>query len=65
MTRQTCPKCGKENVTQSAWCEKCLYFFPGLAEDKILRCPECFHPNTYMSDHCEVCHEPLKPGQAE
>jgi hypothetical protein len=23
------------------------------------------HPNDYNLDHCEVCHEPLKPGQSE
>lgn len=62
---QHCPKCGMENVTQSAWCEKCLTMFHEYGEDKELRCPECFHPNAYTQDHCEVCHEPLKPGQCE
>lgn len=61
-----CPKCGTENVNRTAWCEKCLtpFKFP-KAEDKTLDCPSCQHINDYTLDHCEVCHEPLKPGQTE
>jgi len=33
--------------------------------DKEIRCPECFHINSYLDDYCEACHEPLKPGQWE
>jgi len=65
MEKQFCSKCGAENVTHSAWCEKCLKPFGSYGDDKILRCPACFHPNDYVQDHCEVCHEPLKPGQVE
>ncbi len=54
-----------ENVTDSAWCEKCLTTFHEYGEDKEIKCPECFHPNSYTQDYCEVCHEPLKPGQWE
>lgn len=65
MSAQYCHKCGKENITHSAWCEYCLTPFKLYGEDRILKCPECFHPNSYTDDYCEVCHEPLKPGQAE
>jgi primosomal protein N' len=60
-----CKNCGTENVAQSAWCEKCLTPFQTYQEEKTLKCPNCFHPNDYNLDHCEVCHEPLKPGQSE
>jgi len=59
-----CPKCGFENVTESAWCEKCLRPFDPGAE-KTLNCPECGYVNDYENDYCESCHEPLKPGQWE
>ena len=65
MSAEACPKCGYENVTQSAWCEKCLHHFNSYGKDKTLRCPECFHENEYEDEYCEACHEPLKPGQWE
>lgn len=65
MTVKKCPKCGMENTTQSAWCEKCLTTFHEYGEDKTIHCPECRHPNSYTDQYCEVCHEPLKPGQWE
>jgi ribosomal protein L40E len=66
MSKNTvCKHCGAENVTQAAWCEKCLTPFQTYREEKTLQCPNCFHPNDYNLDHCEVCHEPLKPGQSE
>ena len=54
-----------ENTTQSAWCEKCLTTFHEYGEDQTIHCPECRHPNSYTEQYCEVCHEPLKPGQWE
>ena len=64
--KRVCKNCGTENVTQSAWCEKCLTpFHQTYREEKTLQCPKCMHPNDYNFDHCEVCHEPLKPGQSE
>lgn len=54
-----------ENVTNSAWCEKCLNPFRVHGQDMILKCPECFYENSYTQDYCEQCHEPLKPGQWE
>jgi ribosomal protein L40E len=60
-----CPKCGFENVTESAWCEKCLTFFDDPGATKTLVCPECRHENPYVNDYCEECNEPLKPGQWE
>lgn len=65
MIEEICPKCGKPNVSQSAWCEYCLTYFNEYGKDVILYCPECAHPNDYNSSHCEVCYEPLKPGQVE
>ncbi len=62
---KVCPKCGKENVADASWCEKCLTVFREYAEDKTIMCPECNEPNSYLNDHCEACHEPLKPGQWE
>jgi primosomal protein N' len=60
-----CKNCGMENAAQSAWCEKCLTPFQTYREEKTLQCPHCFHANDYNLEHCEVCHEPLKPGQSE
>ncbi len=60
-----CKNCGTVNVAHSAWCEKCLAPFQTYREEKTLQCPNCFHSNDYNLDHCEVCHEPLKPGQSE
>ena len=54
-----------ENTSQSAWCEKCLTPFQTYGEEKTLQCPNCMHLNDYNLEHCEVCHEPLKPGQSE
>ncbi len=54
-----------ENVTKSAWCEKCLTPFHEYGEDQKIHCPECKHVNSYTEEYCEVCHEPLKPGQWE
>ncbi len=65
MSAEACPKCGYENATQSAWCEKCLHHFNSYRKDKTFRCPECFHENEYKDEYCEACHEPLKPGQWE
>ncbi|MBI4382711.1 MAG: zinc ribbon domain-containing protein [Nitrospinae bacterium] len=65
MIEEFCPKCGKPNVSQSAWCEYCLTYFNEYGKDVTLYCPECSHPNDYNSSHCEVCYEPLKPGQVE
>ena len=64
--KRVCKNCGTENVTQSAWCEKCLTpFHQTYREEKTLQCQKCMHPSDYHLDHCEVCHEPLKPGQSE
>jgi hypothetical protein len=30
-----------------------------------LACPECRHHNDPDAFHCEICHEPLRPGQSE
>ena len=65
MPEETCPKCGYENITKAAWCEKCLHHFDDYGKEKSLKCPNCFHVNEYNDSHCEVCHEPLKPGQWE
>ena len=62
----TCPRCGRENTTQSSFCEGCLQEFPSeLWDARRLICPECRHDNPHANDHCERCHEPLKPGQSE
>jgi hypothetical protein len=58
-----CPKCGRENKTQSSYCEFCLTEQPSQDMAKVLMCPECHAENEYANDHCYVCHEPLKPGQ--
>jgi hypothetical protein len=61
-----CPRCGRENVTRSSFCEGCLYEFPSdVWESRRLVCPECRYENSYSNEHCERCHEPLKPGQSE
>ncbi len=61
-----CPRCGRENVTRSSFCEGCLYEFPSeVWESRRLICPECRYENSYSNEHCERCHEPLKPGQSE
>lgn len=62
----TCTRCGRENETRSSFCEHCLQEFPSeIWEGKQLVCPECRYLNSYAQDHCERCHEPLKPGQSE
>ncbi|PIQ98754.1 MAG: hypothetical protein COV66_12665 [Nitrospinae bacterium CG11_big_fil_rev_8_21_14_0_20_45_15] len=71
MSIETCPKCGTQNTDNASWCKNCLAIFtppPAPApygSDKEIRCPECFHVNSYLDDYCEACHEPLKPGQWE
>jgi predicted Zn-ribbon and HTH transcriptional regulator len=65
MSVEICPKCGTENITKAAWCEKCLHMFHEYGEKKTIFCPECKHENAYKDSYCEACHEPLKPGQWE
>jgi len=63
--KQICSNCGTENIDKSSWCVKCLHTFKEYGQDKVLSCPECMHKNSYTEEYCEVCHEPLKPGQWE
>ncbi|QPJ65499.1 MAG: hypothetical protein G3M78_08875 [Candidatus Nitrohelix vancouverensis] len=65
MSIDKCPQCGTANEDKASWCKNCLAIFTPYGSDKELRCPECFHPNSYTDDYCEVCHERLKPGQWE
>ena len=65
MDTQICPKCDTPNITQSAWCEKCLHPFRRHGQDQVISCPNCNHENSYEEKYCEECYEPLKPGQVE
>jgi predicted amidophosphoribosyltransferase len=66
MVPVVCPRCGRVNDNRSSFCEGCLHEFPSASWDaRTLVCPECRYENPYANDHCERCHEPLKPGQAE
>ncbi|MBI3358098.1 MAG: zinc ribbon domain-containing protein [Nitrospirae bacterium] len=59
-----CLKCGAENDPDVSWCIKCLTEIPSN-QPRYLLCPECRHKNDPTAFHCEVCHEGLRPGQAE
>jgi predicted amidophosphoribosyltransferase len=59
-----CPRCGRENRTNSSYCDHCLAEVPSQEDiHKALLCPECHAENAYVNEFCDVCHEPLKPGQ--
>ncbi|MBI5197698.1 MAG: zinc ribbon domain-containing protein [Nitrospirae bacterium] len=58
-----CPRCGRENLTLSSYCDHCLTEIPFETSSKVLICPECHNENTFESDYCYSCHEHLKPGQ--
>lgn len=58
-----CPRCGRENLTMSSYCEHCLIEIPLQTSAKVLMCPECHSENVFESEHCDYCHEPLRPGQ--